>query len=196
MLAAILALGLHLPFMDAAPACPPAVYVSCPDSRKLARNAGFQAALYRFTGDAHGAFLHGDKPLYGQVIQLISRPTQPVQELGGGARLFAGCKFLACPEKAAVIVDRYGVLAIGIIDYGDSSDPDLDIIVRRPDAGTQMRTAALKSWADAAVAKDSDSLHTRMKVRRVNVRALDYDRDPPTPQRRRWLPAMPKIPSL
>jgi hypothetical protein len=175
MLVALMAFGLSFPTFKGPPPCPPDRYMACPDTHRLARNVGFQQALHRFVGEAHGAYLHGDKPLYGQVIQLISTQVQPPKDLGGGAMLFAGCKFLSCPEKAAVIVDRYGVLAIGILNYRSGSDPDLDVIVRRPDAATPARAEILKTWAQSAVSKDSSLMHTAIILRKVRLRSLDAE---------------------
>lgn len=193
MLVALMAFGLSLPWGRHQPPCPPTRYIACANSHDLARNPGFQFALREFVGGAKGAYLHGDRPLYGQVLQLIDRPApQPVQEVGEGARLFAGCRLLSCPEKAAVILNRDGVLAIGILNYRDDSNPTLDVIVRRPDARTQVRAMVLKSWADTAVAADARNFHTRMAVKGVEIRVLDFDSAAPAP-RRGWLPLIPRL---
>jgi hypothetical protein len=193
MLVALMAFSLSLPWSKPSSPCPPTDYVACPDAHRLATNPGFKEALRRFVGDAHGSYLHGDKPLYGQVIQLISSPTGPARDIGGGARLYPGCRFLSCPEKAAVIVDRYGVQAIGIINYGSDSNPNLEVIVRRPDARTEARAEVLRTWADLAVAQDSSNLHTRMTVKAVRIRSLDFDGPPPPPSRWRWPPTLPPL---
>ena len=99
MLAAILAFGLF--GGHSARPCPNALFVECQDTRALAANAGFQLALHDFLGGAHERYLHGDKPLYGQVMDLIANPMQPGQAVGEDMRLFAGCRRFACPGGTA-----------------------------------------------------------------------------------------------
>ncbi|MGZ3370922.1 MAG: hypothetical protein ACXWK1_18395, partial [Caulobacteraceae bacterium] len=144
MLAAILVFGLFgapqpLP-------CPPRALVQCADTRALTANPGFQAALHDFLGPSHERLLHGDRPLYDQVLELLAKPTSAAPTVGEDLRLFAGCRRMACPEKAAVIVGRRGILAIGLIDYA-GGDPALEIVVRRSGAGTSGAEQVLRTWA-------------------------------------------------
>ena len=72
MFAAILALGL---FASPPPTpCPATQFVRCADTRALVANPGFREALQAFVGEAHARYLHGDRPLYGQVLELIAKP--------------------------------------------------------------------------------------------------------------------------
>ncbi len=115
MLAAILAFSLFgapkpLP-------CPAHDFGQCADTRALTADADFQAALRQFLGGAHERLLHGDRPLYDQVLELLANPERAAPQVGEDMRLYAGCRKMACPEKAAVIVGRRGIQAIGLIDY-------------------------------------------------------------------------------
>ena len=183
MLASILVLGL---FGGPGPRpCPSAQFVQCQDTRALAANPGFQSALRSFVGDAHERYLHGDKPLYGQVMDLIAKPQLPGQQVGEDMRLFAGCRRFSCPEKAALIIGQRGIIAIGIVDYSHGN-PALEVIVRRNDAYTWGPEQALKGWATAAVSKEAEMQHESMSLHQVRVRALDDEPNPsaPTPRRR------------
>ena len=127
MLAAIVAFSLFgarkpLP-------CPDRAFVQCVDTRALTANPGFQVALHDFLGGAHERLLHGDRPLYDQVLELMANPDRIAPEVGDDMRLYAGCRRMACPEKAAVIVGQRGILAVGLIDY-TTGDPALEVIVR------------------------------------------------------------------
>jgi len=191
MLAAILAFGLF--GGHSARPCPNALFVECQDTRALAANAGFQLALHDFLGGAHERYLHGDKPLYGQVMDLIANPMQPGQAVGEDMRLFAGCRRFACPEKAALIIGRRGIIAIGIVDYSHGN-PGLEVIVRRNDAGAWAPEGALKDWATAAVSKQAEHDHASMSLHEVRVRALDGEANaPPPPQARRKLFNLPAL---
>jgi hypothetical protein len=178
MLATILAFGLSLPWSRPSAPCPPTYFVVCPDTGHLSRNIGFQQSLHAFLGDSRAMYLHGDRPLYGQVIQLISVQAQPPRDLGGGQRLFVGCRRWSCPEKAAVIVDAREILAIGILNYRADSNPGLDVIVRRADSAASARAEVLRQWATAAVADDSDRMHSHMVLKGIKIRALDYEPPP------------------
>ena len=129
MLAAIFVFGLFgapkpLP-------CPSRALVECVDTRALTANPGFQEALHDFLGASHERLLHGDRPLYDQVLELMARPESvAAPRVGEDMRLYAGCRRMSCPEKAAVIVGEHGILAVGLIDYS-RGDPALEVIVRR-----------------------------------------------------------------
>ncbi len=194
MLGAILALGL---FGGPRPQpCPAARFVQCEDTRALSANAGFQQALHQFVGDAHERLLHGDKPLYDQVLQLIANPQAPGRGVGEDMKLFAGCRRFACPEKAAVIVSQRGIIAIGIVDYSHG-DPGLEVIVRHADASALAYQNALKDWAQAAVAGQAAHDHASMSLHQVRIRALDSETASNATQRaRRHLFDMPNMPAL
>ena len=197
MLGAILALGL---FGGPRPQpCPSARFVQCHDTRALAANPGFQQALRLFVGDAHERYLHGDKPLYSQVMELIADPQAPGRGVGEDMRLFAGCRRFACPEKAAVIVGQRGIIAIGIVDYSHG-DPGLEVIVRHADASAWAYRNALTDWAQAAVAGQAAHDHASTSLHEVRLRALDSETASAAGQapRRRlfnW-PNMPSLPHL
>src|ERR1700748_1928701 len=113
MLAAIVAFSLF-----AAPKplpCPARAFVQCADTRALTANPGFQAALHDFLGASHERLLHGDRSLYDQVMELMARPdAAAAPRVGDDMRLYAGCRRMACPEKAAVIVGQQGIVAGGL----------------------------------------------------------------------------------
>ena len=190
MLAAILAFGLF--GGHSARPCPSSLFVECQDTRALAANAGFQRALHDFLGDAHERYLHGDKPLYGQILDLIADPMRPGEDVGEDMRLFAGCRRFACPEKAALIIGRRGIIAIGIVDYSHGN-PGLEVIVRRDDAGVWASEDALKAWATAAVAEQADHDHASMSLHQVRVRALEGEQDAPPPLARRSFFNLPPL---
>ena len=182
MFAAILAFGLFgapkpLP-------CPAHALAQCADTRALTADPDFLADLRTFLGPAHERLLHGDRPLYDQVLELLAKPDPNAPQVGEDMRLYAGCRRLACPEKAAVIVGQRGIEAIGVIDYSKGG-PDLEVIVRRSGAwGPQQ---ALRSWAEVAVTHQAEHDHANMSLRATRVRALEEETaGGPTPERRRF----------
>ena len=103
MLAVILVFGLFGPPKPVP--CPSRDLVQCVDTRALNANPGFPLALHDFLGVAHERLLHGDRPLYDQVLELMARPDgQAAPKVGEDMRLFAGCRKMACP--ACRIVKR------------------------------------------------------------------------------------------
>jgi hypothetical protein len=182
MFAAILAFGLFgapkpLP-------CPPHALVQCADTRALTADPDFLAALHNFLGPAHERLLHGDRPLYDQVLALLAKPDRTAPQVGEDMRLYAGCRRLACPEKAAVIVGRRGIEAIGVIDY-TKGDPDLEVIVLRSGPGAWGPQQALRSWAENAVTHQAEHDHANMTLRQTRVRALEEETAAgPKPERR------------
>lgn len=172
MLAAILAFGLFgapkpLP-------CPGHAFAQCADTRALTADPDFRFALHAFLGSAHERLLHGDRPLYDQVLELLAKPDPTAPKVGEDMRLYAGCRRMACPEKAAVIVGRQGIQAIGVIDY-TKGDPDLEVIVRRSGASAWGPQQALRSWAQAAVTHQAEHDHANLVLRQTRVRALDEE---------------------
>lgn len=181
MLAAIVAFSLFgapkpLP-------CPARAYVECADTRALTADADFLAALRDFLGPAHERLAHGDRPLYDQVLELLANPAPSAPQVGEDMRLFAGCRRLACPEKAAVIIGRRGIQAIGVIDY-TRGEPDLEVIVRRSGPGVWGPEQALRTWAEGAVTHQSEHDHAGIALGQTRVRALEEDAAGPTPKRR------------
>jgi hypothetical protein len=170
MFAAILAFGLTLGSHK--PPCVTPVYATCANARLLAASPDFQDMLKRFLGDTAGNYRQVDRSLYKEVIDRMFDPYAPPRDIGGGARLFPGCRFAACPEKAAIIMDRTGVLAIGVLDYHSDFNPGLDVIVERSGPLTTARAAVLKAWADQAVAEDAARLHGPIALKGVQIRAL------------------------
>ena len=172
MFAAILAFGLFgapkpLP-------CPAHALARCADTRALTADPDFLAALRDFLGPAHERLLHGDRPLYDQVLELLAKPDPNAPQVGEDMRLYAGCRRLACPEKAAVIVGQGGIAAIGVIDYS-KGDPDLEVIVRRSGAPAWGAQQALRSWAEVAVTHQAEHDHANMALRQTRVRALEEE---------------------
>src|SRR6202012_2811884 len=145
MLAAIVAFSLFgapkpLP-------CASGAFAQCADTRALTANPGFQAALHDFLGASHQRLLHGDRPLYDQVLELMAKPERgSTPQVGEEMRLFAGCRRMSCPEKAAVIVSGATILAVGLIDY-TRGEPALEVIVRRVDSSVRGPEEALRNWA-------------------------------------------------
>ena len=173
MLAAILAFGLY-----GAPQpqpCPPKALVQCADTLALTANYGFQIALRDFLGASHERLLHGDRLLYDQVMELMARPDGGVApHLGDDMRLYAGCRRMACPEKAAVIVGQRGIVAVGLIDY-THGDPALEVIVRRADNTAWGPQQALRAWAEGAVTQQAEHDHANTSLHSTRVRALDTE---------------------
>jgi hypothetical protein len=170
MFAAVLAFGLTLGGHK--PPCSAPLYAACANSRQLVSNRDFQAALRRFLGDHEGRYRRGTRLIYKEVAERLGEPKGPPVDIGAGARLFAGCRFIACPEKAAVIIDRTGVLAVGVIDYHSDVNPSLEVDVQRSGSEAAARAATLKVWADRAVADDSARMHAPIVLQHVTVRAL------------------------
>jgi hypothetical protein len=194
MLAAIVAFSLFgapkpLP-------CPAHALAQCADTRALTADPAFQAALHDFLGGAHERLLHGDRPLYDQVLELLARPDRSAPQVGEDMRLFAGCRRMACPEKAAVIIGSRGILAVGLIDY-TAGEPALEVIVRRADGRLWGSQQALQAWAEAAVTRQADHDHANMRLGQTRVRALDEEASAsaPAPHRMR-LPALFSLPRL
>jgi hypothetical protein len=186
MLAAIIAFSL---FSAPKPApCPARAFDECADTRALTANPGFQAALHDFLGASHERLLHGDRPLYDQVMELMARPDgSNASRLGDDMRLYAGCRRMACPEKAAVIVSQDGIVAVGLIDY-TRGDPALEVIVRHADDSAWGPERALRSWAEGAVAVQAEHDHANTGLHDMRVRALDDEvaGGPPRPKRHLW----------
>jgi hypothetical protein len=181
MLAAIVALSLF-----AAPKplpCPANAFDRCVDTRALTADPGFQTALHDFLGASHERLLHGDRPLYDQVLELMAHPEGgSAPKVGADMRLYAGCRKMACPEKAAVIVGQRGILAVGLIDY-TRGDPALEVIVRRSDSSATAPEQALKTWAQDCVTHQAERDHANTGLHGMRVRALDEEPPggPPTP---------------
>jgi hypothetical protein len=173
MFAAVLAFGLTLSGRN--PACSAPLYAACANSRQLVANRDFQDTLRRFLGDKEGSYRRGTRLIYKEVVERLGVPKGPPRDLGGGVRLFAGCRFISCPEKAAVIMDRTGVVAVGLIDYHSDFNPTLDVMVQRSGPQTNARASVLKIWADRAVAEDSATVHAPIAVKAVRIRALSEE---------------------
>jgi hypothetical protein len=179
MLAAIVAFGL---FGAPKPTpCPARAFVQCADTRALTANPGYQAALHDFLGASHERLLHGDRPLYDQVNAMMANPDHgAAPQVGGDMRLYAGCRRMACPEKAAVIVGQRGIVAVGLIDY-TRGDPCLEVIVRRADDSVRDPEQTLRIWAENAVAEQAEHDHANTGLHEVRVRALDEASASPPP---------------
>jgi hypothetical protein len=192
MLAAILAFGLFgapkpLP-------CPARAFDQCADTRALTANPGFQAALHDFLGASHERLLHGDRPLYDQVLELMARPEPgAAPRFGEDMRLYAGCRRMACPEKAAVIVGQRGILAVGLIDY-TTGDPALEVIVRRADNSVWAPQQVLHAWAETAVARQAEHDHANTSLHATRVRALDEEAEAGPPPAKRGLRHLLSLP--
>jgi hypothetical protein len=183
MFAAILAFGLF--GHPKAQPCPPQALAQCVDTRALTADPEFLAALRAFLGPAHERLLHGDRPLYDQVLELLAKPDPNAPQVGEDMRLYAGCRRMACPEKAAVIVGRRGIEAIGVIDY-TKGDPDLEVIVRHSGASAWGPQQVLRHWAEVAVTHQAEHDHAGMTLRQTRLRALEEETaGGPTPERRR-----------
>ena len=194
MLAALVALSLL-----AAPkplACPSHDLVQCADTRALTAEPGFQPALRAFLGASHERLLHGDHPLYDQVLELMAKPDgASAPHVGGDMRLYAGCRRMSCPEKAAVIIGQHGILAIGLIDY-THGDPGLEVIVRRSNLAAGEPGEALKVWAQDCVAKQADHDHANTGLSGMRVRALDEEPPGGLPKSQRSLRGIFNLPHL
>jgi hypothetical protein len=194
MLAAILVFGLFGP--PKPQPCPDRALVQCVNTRALTANPGFQAALHDFLGASHERLLHGDRPLYDQVMALMAKPAAvPAPQVGEDMRLYAGCRRMACPEKAAVIVGERGILAVGLIDY-TTGDPALEVIVRRADNSAWGPEQALKAWAQGAVAHQADHDHANTALKDMRVRALDEEAAAGPPPARGGLRGLLSLPRL
>jgi hypothetical protein len=174
MLAAFIAISLLGAPKPPQP-CPARALVECADTRALTANPGFQTALREFLGPSHERLLHGDRPLYDQVLAMMAKPDAgAAPKVGEDMRLYAGCRRMACPEKAAVIVGQHGILAVGLIDY-TRGDPCLEVIVRRADESMWGSERVLKTWAEGAVNKQADHDHTTMGLHDMRVRAVEQE---------------------
>jgi hypothetical protein len=194
MLAAIIALSLF-----AAPKplpCPSHALVQCADTRALTADPAFQAALHDFLGAKHERLLHGDRPLYDQVLELMAKPDGgSAPHVGEDMRLYAGCRRMSCPEKAAVIVGQHGILAIGLIDY-THGDPGLEVIVRHSSLAAGEPGEALKVWAQDCVAHQADHDHANTGLHGMRVRALDEEPAGGLPKSQRSLRGIFTLPHL
>jgi len=172
--------------------CPAHALAECADTRALTADAGFRNSLHDFLGGAHERLLHGDRPLYDQVLELMANPDRAAPRVGEDMRLFAGCRHMSCPEKAAVIIGRSGILAIGLIDY-THGEPGLEVIVRRTGDGAWGPQQALRSWAEAAVTNQAEHDHANTSLHETRVRALDDEAaaGPAKPGRRGLLSRLP-----
>ena len=172
MLATIIAFSL---FGAPKPApCPAGPLMGCADTRALTADPDFLFALRDFLGGAHERLLHGDRPLYDQVLELLANPDRAAPRVGEDMRLFSGCRRMSCPEKAAVIVGRQGILAIGLIDY-THGEPGLEVIVRRSGTADWAPEQALKAWAGQAVTNQADHDHANTSLHQTRVRALEEE---------------------
>lgn len=194
MLAAFLAFGL---FGSPKPQpCPARAFDQCVDTRALTANPGFQEALHDFLGASHERLLHGDRPLYDQVLQLMAKPDgRAAPRVGEDMHLYAGCRKMACPEKAAVIVGQRGILAVGLIDY-TTGDPALEVIVRRADNSAWGPEQALRSWAEGAVARQADHDHANTSLHDTRVRVLDEAAEADAPPPKHGLRHLLSLPRL
>jgi hypothetical protein len=170
MFAAMLVFGLTLGSHKAP--CSAPLYTACANSRQLISNKDFQATLRRFLGDREGNYRRGTRLIYKEVAERLREPKGPPLDIGAGARLFAGCRFTACPEKAAVILDRTGVLAVGVVDYHSDFNPSLEVDVQRSGPQAAAEAAALRAWANRAVAEDAATQHAPIALEGMTVRAL------------------------
>jgi hypothetical protein len=174
MFAAVLVFSLTLG--SHRPPCSAPLYAACANSRQLISNGDFRATLRRFLGDREGAYRRGTRLIYKEVAERLGEPKGPPLNIGGGARLFAGCRFTACPEKAAVILDRTGVLAVGVIDYHSDFNPSLEVDVQRSGPLVAAQAAALRAWADKAVAEDAATQHAPIVLKAMTIRALNEEK--------------------
>ncbi len=170
--------------------CPAHAMAQCADTQALAADPEFQTALRDFLGAAHERLLHGDRPLYDQVMELLAKSEQSAPKVGEDMRLFAGCRRLSCPEKAAVIVGSRGILAIGLIDY-THGEPGLEVIVQRSDATVWGPQQALRAWAEHAVSSQADHDHANTALSETRIRALQEE--PAARAERRGLFSLPRL---
>ena len=176
--------------------CARGALVECADTRALTADPGFHAALHDFLGAAHERLLHGDHPLYDQVLDLMAKPDgAAAPRVGEDMRLYAGCRKMACPEKAAVIVGERGILAVGVIDY-TRGDPALEVIVHRADNSAGAPEQALKAWAEGVVTHQADHDHANTSLHDVRVRDLDAAAAADPPSARHGLRQLLSLPRL
>jgi hypothetical protein len=162
----------------------------------LTAEPSFQPALRTFLGASHERLLHGDRPLYDQVLELMAKPDGgAAPHVGEDMRLYAGCRRMACPEKAAVIVDEHGILAIGLIDY-THGDPGLEVIVRRSNLAAGEPGEALKVWAQDCIAQQADHDHAGTGLSGMRIRALDEEPPGGPPKTQRSLRGIFSLPRL
>jgi hypothetical protein len=169
MLAALFALALTSPAN--APSCA-TTFIQCADTRALTANPNFQPTLRAFLGDSHERLLHGDKPLYDQVLDMLATPETQAPRVAQDYRLYAGCRKGSCPEKAAVIIGPKTIRAVGVIDYS-KGDAQLEVIIRRADPAAKQITEALTAWGNTTITRQSDIDHTGMRLQATRVRTLD-----------------------
>ncbi len=176
--------------------CPEHALVQCADTRALTAEPGFQPALHAFLGASHERLLHGDHPLYDQILDLMARPDGgSAPHVGEDMRLYAGCRKMACPEKAAVVVDEHGIVAVGLIDY-THGDPALEVIVRHSNVAASGPGDALRTWAQDCVALQAEHDHANTGLHGMRVRALDEEPPGGLPPSRRSLRAIFSLPGL
>ena len=194
MLAAILVFGL---FGAPKPSpCPSRALVECVDTRALTANPAFQEALHDFLGASHERLLHGDRPLYDQVLELMANPEgAAAPRVGEDMRLYAGCRRMSCPEKAAVIVGDRGILAVGLIDY-THGEPTLEVIVRRADNSAWGPQQALHSWAEGVVTHQAEHDHANTSLHETRVRALEEEAAAGPPPAKHGLLGLLSLPRL
>ena len=172
MFAALLAFSLSFGGHKSPRTCGPAPFAACETSRELITSKEFPPALKRFVGGAEAVYSQRKRPIYKEVIERLSVSGAPAQDVGHGARLFGGCRQNACPEKAAVIADRSGVIAIGVVDYRADFNPNLEVVVARAGPLANEQAAALKAWADREVAVDAEVQHAPIALQGVHIRSL------------------------
>jgi hypothetical protein len=172
MIAAIMATSLSWMLPLGPTACGPPPYLACADTRQLMASKDFQATLKAFLGDSEGNYRQHNRPIYKEVYERMRDPYMPSRNLGGGQRLVAGCRFASCPEKTALILDRSGVAAIGVLDYHGKSNPALEVLVSGASPGAGAWAEILKAWAVQAVALDAAEQHAPLALDGVKVRAL------------------------
>ena len=171
--------------------CPARAYVECADTRALTADTDFRLALRDFLGPAHQKLLHGDRPLYDQVLELMGNPDRAAPQVGEDMRLFGGCRRMSCPEKAAVIVGRRGILAVGLIDY-TRGEPQLEMIVRRSGPANWGPEQALRTWAEGAVTHQAEHDHANTALAQTHARSLDEE-GVGSPKPRRSLFTLPRL---
>ena len=189
MLAAILAFSL-IAGPKPAP-CPGHALIRCADTWALTAEPAFQSALHDFLGESHERLLYGDRPLYDQVMELLARSEPIAPQVGEDMRLFAGCRRLSCPEKAAVSMGRRGILAIGVIDY-THGEPGLEVIVQRSGAAAWGPQQALRTWASNAVSRQAEHDHANTALGETRIRALKEEAVA-RPGERRGLFSLPRL---
>jgi hypothetical protein len=172
--------------------CPARALAECADTRALTADPDFLISLHQFLGGAHERLLHGDRPLYDQVLELMAHPDRKAPQVGEDMRLYAGCRKMACPEKAAVIVGRQGILAIGVIDY-THGEPGLEVIVRRSGSDDWAPEQALRAWAEEAVTSQAEHDHANTSLHQTRVRALEEEAAAGPKPGRRGLFSLPPL---